>query len=70
MDEFTRLQERLIALVQDSNGLDLARPKVPSPAQKVLKLDLGQWFALTAGHKERHLWQANRVREAGAFWLQ
>lgn len=69
-EDFTRLQDRLIALVQDSQGLDLTRPKLPSPAQKLLKLDLGQWFALTAGHQERHLWQAIQVKEAGAFGQQ
>ncbi len=70
VEEFTQLQNKLTDLLQEANGLDLSRSRVPSPALKLLKLDLGQWFALTAGHQERHLWQAGRVREVGAFGPQ
>jgi hypothetical protein len=64
---FNQLQDGYIARVERANGLDLARIKVPSAAgglANLLRLSLGQWFALLANHQERHLAQARDVREA------
>lgn len=59
---FDELQLEFLTRVQRANGLDLARVKVPSPATRLIRLSLGQWFALLAGHQERHLAQAQEVR--------
>ncbi len=45
-----------------AEGIDLARVKVRSPVLWLLRLSLGQWFALIAGHQKRHLWQAGQVK--------
>jgi hypothetical protein len=61
--EFSELQEKFSALARAADGLDLARIKAASPVTRFLRLSLGQWLALMAGHQERHLAQAARVRE-------
>ncbi len=64
---FNQLQDEFAVRIERANGLDLARIKVPSAAGGVaglLKLSLGQWFALLANHQDRHLAQARDVRTA------
>lgn len=60
---FSVLQDELVRVVGDANGLDLARVMVSNPVSNWFKLSLGQELALTAAHERRHLWQALRVRE-------
>jgi len=65
--EFDKLQDEFVNRLERANGVDLARVKVPSAAGGVgflIRLSLGQWFALLANHQERHLAQARDVRSA------
>lgn len=62
--EFHDLQEALADRLQLSSGLDLARVRARSPVTPLLRLGLGQWFRLVAGHQRRHLGQARRALEA------
>jgi len=64
--EFISVHDRLLELISKSNGLDLARIKVPTPIRRV-KFSLGQWFALATAHDRRHLWQAWQVRKHASF---
>jgi len=59
---FRELQDRLLAIAQDADGLDLGRIRVRSPASWFVRLSLGQWFALLAGHQLRHFAQAREAR--------
>lgn len=59
---FIDLQDEFVMRVEQANGLDLARIKVPSPALPLLRLSLGQWFALLEGHQRRHMRQARIVK--------
>lgn len=61
---FNELQDAFVVRVQRANGLDLARVKITSPITRLIRLSLGQWFALLAGHQERHLLQAREVLKA------
>ncbi len=64
---FDRLQTDFIERLRHAKGLDLARIKVPSAAGGfgvLIRLSLGQWFALLANHQDRHLAQAMDVRKA------
>lgn len=65
--DFFAVQDELLRLINDANGLNLARIKVASPVTKLIKLSLGQSFGLIATHNRRHLWQARQVRENPAF---
>jgi len=60
---FLSHQEAIMKRVREANGLDLARVKIVSPVSRLLRMSLGQSFALLAAHERRHLWQAARVRD-------
>ncbi len=60
---FNEVQDGFVERVERSNGVDLARVKMPSPVSRLIRLSLGQWLALLAGHQERHLLQAKDVRD-------
>jgi len=65
--QFVTFQDRLLELLREANGVDLARTKVPLPATNLIKLTLGQGFALVAAHERRHLWQARQVKDDPNF---
>jgi hypothetical protein len=60
---FLSHQEAIMKRVCEANGLDLARVKLVSPVSRLLRMSLGQSFALLAAHERRHLWQAARLRD-------
>lgn len=64
---FTHLQSQFIRAAEQSEDLDLARIKVPSPVSRLLKYSLGITLAVVAAHERRHLEQARRVREHQQF---
>ena len=64
---FIELQEDLIAAVENANGLDLQRITIVSPVSRLIRFNLGVWFAATEAHERRHLAQARRVRGASGF---
>jgi len=59
--------KKLIDLLHDANGLDLAAIKVPSPVTSLLKYNLGAAFWIMTAHDRRHLHQAREVRNHPAF---
>jgi uncharacterized damage-inducible protein DinB len=64
MAAFRAYQVQFVDRLRQSNGLDLRRARVHSPAMRWVKMSLGSGFALMAAHERRHLWQAHRVTEA------
>ena len=64
LSDFQVLQDNLVERIEASSGLHLARVKITSPASRLLRLSLGQWFRVIAGHQERHLEQLRKTREA------
>ena len=60
--DFFTVQDELLRLIVEANGINLARVKVASPVTKLIKLSLGQAFGLIATHERRHLWQARQVK--------
>jgi hypothetical protein len=63
VEEFLQLQDDLLACVEQSEGLDLRRVRVPSPALPILSISLGAWYEATIAHERRHLAQARRAVE-------
>ena len=61
---FLALQEQLKASIDAANGLPLDRIKVVSPFNNKIKYNLFSCFHLLLAHERRHLWQAERVKEA------
>jgi hypothetical protein len=66
--EFISIHDQLLDLILKSNGLDLARIRVPTFMPRI-KFSLGQRFALLAAHDRRHLRQAWDVRKHPEFPL-
>lgn len=60
-EQFEALQNRFLQMIEDANGIDLARVKVSNPISQWFKLSLGQEFAFNAAHERRHLWQARQL---------
>jgi len=61
---FLAEQERVLELVQQSSGLDLAARKVPSPATRYIRYNVYSAFLIVSAHERRHLWQARRAAMA------
>ena len=63
---FVRRHRELGAAMADADGLDLGRNRMASPVLKMLKMSLGEAFAMMLAHGRRHVWQARQVsREPG-----
>jgi hypothetical protein len=69
LQAFLAEQERVLALVEQSVGLDLAARKVPSPVSRYIRYNVLSAFRIVVAHERRHLSQARRaalaVRQAG-----
>ena len=67
MPTFLHLQGQLALQLEQANGLDLARVKVPAPGMGPVRFNLQLTFAWIAAHERRHLWQARQVRNHASF---
>lgn len=65
--DFDALHSQMKKLVTEANGLDLGRVRLSSPALSLLRISLGQAFAILCAHDRRHLWQSERLRENPVF---
>ncbi len=65
--KFQELQDQIVERLRQANGVDLWRTKIRSPAIALLKLSLGETFALLTAHERRHLWQAEQVKGDPGF---
>lgn len=65
--DFFAVQDEVLRLITEANGINLARAKVSSPVTRLMKLSLGQVFGLIITHDRRHLWQARAVKDNQAF---
>lgn len=61
VDEFLVLQDEFAEHVAETEGLDLRRLRLSSPAIPLLRISLGAWFEATLAHERRHLKQAHRI---------
>lgn len=59
--DFDRLQENLIAVTRQSDGLPLHRVKMASPFSERVRYKLYSALTITAVHEHRHLLQAERA---------
>lgn len=61
---FLALQEQLKVSVGAADGLPLEQIKVVSPFSGKIKYNLLSCFNILLAHERRHLWQAEKVKEA------
>lgn len=64
MSAFDTLQKKTIERIEAANGIHLSRVTFPSPATRLIRLPLGLWLEMIAGHQERHMRQAEEVVDA------
>jgi hypothetical protein len=54
-------QELYIERLERCRGWSLTKPKARSPFFKLIRMNLGDWIAVSAAHERRHLWQAREL---------
>lgn len=59
--DFFAAHEELRQRLRQSDGLDLARLKMPHPALPLMRFSLGVGFGILTGHARRHIWQARQI---------
>ena len=64
---FRGYQVQFVDRLRQANGVDLAKARVQSPANRWIRLDLGAAFKLMTAHERRHLWQARQSDRAARF---
>jgi hypothetical protein len=66
VDQFHQTRDRYSEAVRRAFGLDLWRLRIVEPIYPPI-VSLGGTLALLAAHDRRHMWQAERVRQAPRF---
>ena len=67
LDEFrTRLRDTAM-LLERARPLEWSRFRLRSPISRLIRLNLGDCFAISAAHARRHLGQIERIRAAREF---
>jgi hypothetical protein len=67
LDAFLASQREALALVDRAAGLDLARVRTHSPVSRLIRINLGDCFAIVAVHGQRHIEQMREVRAHPSF---
>lgn len=66
-DDFRRVQDRLVAVLESARGVDLGKARFSSPFLKLLRLSVGTAFHTLLAHNRRHVWLAREVMAAEGF---
>jgi hypothetical protein len=61
---FVEQHRRLRAWMLEADGLDLWKNRLVSPAARLIRLSLGETFALLLAHLRRHVWQVRQISPA------
>ncbi|HET9065547.1 MAG TPA: DinB family protein [Gemmatimonadales bacterium] len=61
---FEAVQARLTDLIREMDGLDVSRVRIASPFNARLRYSAYSALCIIVAHERRHLWQAERVRDA------
>lgn len=67
LDRFLRSNERIRAVMRRASEYDVNRIRFRNPFVPVIRFTVGTGFELLARHEDRHLLQAERVRQASGF---
>lgn len=67
LDRFLRAHEELSSLIASAEGLDTNRIRMSSPVAWFIRINATDAFEILVAHAERHLNQAERVRNADGF---
>jgi hypothetical protein len=64
---FLGTQDEIDAMTRTSERLDLSRARLSSPANRLVRLNLGDAFVILNQHALRHLDQVERIRQHADF---
>jgi hypothetical protein len=67
LDEFLAREREIAQLLRASTAFDWRRTRLASPVSRLIRLNLGDAFAVLAVHSARHAGQIERVRAHPAF---
>ena len=67
LEHFLSAQQLFLDFVRRTEGLDYNRTRLRSPVTPLVRYSLADAYVLTVVHGQRHLGQAQRVRELAAF---
>ncbi len=67
LDRFLKSHEKISELVVEADGLDINRWKLSTPEVRIIRINMSDAFEILASHAERHIGQAERVRESEGF---
>jgi hypothetical protein len=65
--EYLRSLDDLASLMRAARGLDLGRLRMSSPVSRLLRLHVGDGFAIMVVHAQRHLGQIERLLKRPGF---
>lgn len=66
-DRFVEQQQTLYALLRDADGQDLNSGRFASPVSSLVRFNLGDGLRIMTAHQQRHIQQAQRLRERDSF---
>jgi hypothetical protein len=67
LEMFLRQQDTFLEFVRRCEGIDYNRTRLRSPVTPLVRYSLADAFVITVLHGQRHLAQAQHVRELGEF---
>lgn len=67
VDEYLKVRERLLRLLERADGIDLRRNRMSSPVSKIIRINLGDAIMILVVHTQRHLQQVARIRDRTCF---
>jgi hypothetical protein len=67
LDVFERQLDELERWMEAADGLDLTRIRLSSPMLKLIRYNMGEALEIVVVHAERHLQQADRVKQQAGF---
>ncbi len=67
LDRFLLSNERIRVLVRRAGDYDVNRIRFRNPFVPVIRFTIGTGFEILSRHEDRHLLQAERVRQASGF---
>lgn len=67
VERFIRSHGTIADLILDCDGLDINRLRLSSPVARLIRINVADAFTILVTHAERHLNQAQNVREAAGF---
>lgn len=67
LGRFLRQQQEFLRFVNDAGGIDYNKTRLRSPVTALMRYSLADALVITVVHGQRHLAQAQRVKEAPGF---